>query len=112
VGTGLTASARGFRKFFRDQFENLLGGARSDDFLNFDSEDLDGTPMERFVDLIVDKLLLKGLTKSVGTAVRRGDYQEIPLRVVDGIIDWISYVYQLSYTFVLLLFAYLIIACY
>jgi len=46
--------------------------------------------MERFIELLKDKILLKGLFKSVGTAVRRGDYQEIPFRVVDGFVEWIS----------------------
>jgi hypothetical protein len=112
VGDGLVGQTTSVRKFFKSQVDLLRGGVRSDDFLNFDNEDFDATPMERFADLIVNKLLFKGVAKSVGTAIRRGDYYEIPFRLVDGLIDWFSYLYQLSFTFIIFFFMYLVLACY
>jgi len=88
----------------------VRGGKVDTGFLNFDKEDFDLTPIQRFMELLKDKVLLKGLAKGVGIAVRRGEYHEIPFRVLDGLIEWFSTVYQLSFGFVIAFFAYLVLA--
>jgi len=71
VASGITAGAgKGLGEaagVVGDWVTLIKGSNVNTNFLNFDTADFTKTPMERFGDLLKDKLLLKGLFRSVGT---------------------------------------------
>jgi len=91
----------------------MLVGAQkdSDGFINYYANS-DQSTLERFVDEIQLTLFFGDVIKSLTTALSRGQYISLPFRVVDGFIQWFSYIYIICYPFMLFVALGFIIGCY
>lgn len=90
----------------------LIGSKKdSDDFINY-YKNSDQTALERFWDDIQATLFFGEMIKSLYTALDRGQYFSIPLRILDGFLQWFSYLYIMLYPCVLVIAFWLILACY
>jgi hypothetical protein len=68
---------------------------------------------QRFLKQILDTFLFKTAWFAVKTVWRRGFYIALPFKIIDGFIEWLSYVFVLIiFPMLIPLFLYLIITCY
>jgi len=84
---------------------------RPQTFLNFD-ENSDLSLTQRFINDLLGILLFANLSKSLKAALKTRNYQEVPFRIVDGVIEWINYLLQVSFPITLCAFYYLVFKCY
>ena len=89
----------------------MPGTVVSPDFLNF-QEVVKPSVLIRFRNDLIDILLFQSVFRSLGVAFSRGEYGVIIFRLIDGILDWFSYFYQVLFPFILLFFFCLVVECY
>lgn len=82
------------------------------EYLNFSPEYNLYTPSERFYWHVLDTLRLVELWRSMVVAANKRNYWEIPFRLLDGAIEWLSHIIQLLFPLTLLGFMVLNILCY
>lgn len=93
------------------RIRNLLGWEARESYLNFDP-DVEETLLKRFIHDMIGILLFGNLYKSVEASIKQRTFQEIPFRIMDGMIEWVNYVLQASFPLTLIFFYYLVFACY
>lgn len=96
---------------FKKKADMLQGKNSEFTYLNFNS-DAELSPLMRFREQSLDILFFEGVAKSIGIAVSRGEYLVVPFRFVDGMVDYVAYLYQLCFPFVLVFFMVILVLCY
>jgi len=80
-------------------------------YLNF-SQKSSQSPTRRFLGELLSILMFTSVYRSIRVAIDRGQYHIIPFRLIDGLLDWLSYMYQIVFPFAILFFFYLAFFCY
>jgi hypothetical protein len=84
----------------------------NEEYLNFNPEFHALTPTERFAWGVIQTLLFQSMWDSVRVAWEKNAFGAIPFRILDGLIEWLSHLIQVSFPLMLAGFAILILACY